>query len=248
MAEERRIAVVTGASSGIGAATARRLHEAGLGIVGGARRINRLREAVEPLGGRALALDVRDPASVEAFCAQVERCDVLVNNAGGALGLEPLADADEEHWRTMWESNVLGLMLMTRAMLAKLEASGNGHIVNVGSIAGIEVYPGGAGYTSVKHAVRAITDTLRIELLGKPIRVSEVGPGAVETEFSVVRFGGDEARAAKVYEGMTPLTADDIAECIAWVVTRPKHVNVDHLVVRPLAQATATQVARNAGL
>lgn len=191
---------------------------------------------------------MREQASVETFASHIGRCDVLVNNAGGALGLEPVAQADEAHWRGMWETNVLGLMLVTRALLPKLEASGNGHIVNMGSIAAFEAYAGGAGYTSVKHGVRAISRTLRLELLGKPVRVTEIDPGMVETEFSVVRFDGDEARAAKVYEGMTPLTGDDIAECIAWAVTRPRHVNIDEMVVRPIAQATATQVARGVGL
>jgi len=243
-----KVAVVTGASSGIGAATVRRLRAEGFEVVAGARRLDRLRALADETGATASALDVTDRASVEAFCAQVPRCHVLVNNAGGAHGLEPLAQADDEHWRTMWESNVFGLMLMTRALLPKLEASGDGHIVNVGSIAGLEVYPGGSGYTSAKHAVRAITETLRLELNGKRIRVTEVDPGMVETEFSVVRFGGDEGRAAQVYEGLTPLTADDIADCIAWAVTRPWHVNIDQIVVRPLAQATATVAARHAGL
>jgi NADP-dependent 3-hydroxy acid dehydrogenase YdfG len=245
---EERVAVVTGASSGIGAATVRRLHHAGFKVVAGARRMDRLREVTEPIGATALALDVRDRASVEAFAAQVPRCDVLVNNAGGALGVALLAQADDEHWRTMWETNVFGLMLVTRVLLPKLEASGNGYIVNIGSIAGIETYPGGSGYTTVKHAVRAISRTLRIELLGKPVHVTEIDPGLVETEFSIVRFGGDTERAAKVYEGMTPLTADDIADCVAWSVTRPRHVNIDEMVVRPIAQATATQVARHVGL
>jgi NADP-dependent 3-hydroxy acid dehydrogenase YdfG len=240
---DQRVAVVTGASSGIGAATARRLHDEGFEVVVGARRIERLREVAGPLGARALALDVRDRASVEAFAAQIDRCDVLVNNAGGALGLEPVADSEDEHWRGMWETNVLGLMFVTRALLPKLEASGDGHIVNIGSIAGFEVYPGGAGYTSVKHGVRAITRTLRLELLGKPVRVTEIDPGLVETEFSIVRLDSEE-RAKKVYEGMTPLTGDDIADCIAWAVTRPKHVNIDEMVVRPVAQATARDVAR----
>jgi hypothetical protein len=243
-----RTAVVTGGSSGIGAAAVRRLRAEGFDVIAGARRLDRLREVTEVCGATALSLDVTDLASVEAFAAQVPQCDVLVNNAGGALGLEPLAQADEEHWRRMWETNVLGLMFVTRALLPKLEASGDGHIVNIGSIAGIEVYPGGAGYTGVKHAVRAISGTLRLELLGKPIRVTEIDPGLVETEFSVVRFDGDRERAAKVYEGMTPLTGDDIADCIAWAVTRPKHVNIDEMVVRPVAQATATQVARGVGL
>jgi NADP-dependent 3-hydroxy acid dehydrogenase YdfG len=243
---ERRVAVVTGASSGIGAATAARLAREGFDVVMGARRVDKMRE-VAPGGATVLPLDVRDRESVEAFAAQVLRCDVLVNNAGGALGLEPLADAVDENWRGMWETNVLGLMFVTRAFLPKLESSGNGHIVNVGSIAGFETYPGGAGYTSVKHAVRAITRTLRLELLGKPIGVTEIDPGLVETEFSIVRLGSEE-RAAKVYEGMTPLTGDDIADCIAWAVTRPKHVNIDEMVVRPVAQATARDVARGAGL
>jgi NADP-dependent 3-hydroxy acid dehydrogenase YdfG len=225
----------------------RRLAAEGFDVVGGARRTDRLREVCEAAGARPIALDVRERASVEAFAAQVERCDVLVNNAGGALGRDPVAQSDDEHWRQMWETNVFGLMLVTRALLPKLEASGAGHIVNVGSIAGFEAYPGGAGYTSAKHGVRAITRTLRIELLGKRVRVTEVDPGLVETEFSVVRLG-NENDAAKVYEGMTPLTGEDIADCIAWCVTRPGHVNVDEMVVRPLAQATARDVARGRGL
>jgi NADP-dependent 3-hydroxy acid dehydrogenase YdfG len=242
------VAVITGASSGIGAATARRLHAEGFDVVVGARRMDRLREVADPIGATAIELDVRDRASVDAFAARIAKCDVLVNNAGGAYGLGPLAQADDDDWRTMWETNVFGLMMVTRALLPKLETSGGGHIVNIGSIAAIETYPGGSGYTSVKHAARAITHTLRIELLGKPVRVTEIDPGLVETEFSVVRFKGDEQRAAKVYEGMTPLTGDDIADCVAWAVTRPRHVNIDEIVVRPLAQATATQVARGVGL
>jgi NADP-dependent 3-hydroxy acid dehydrogenase YdfG len=248
MAEGRRVAVVTGASSGIGAATARRLEAEGFAVVAGARRLDRLEEVTRPIGATALALDVRDAASVRAFAERIPRCDVLVNNAGGALGMEPVAESDDEHWRQMWETNVLGLMLVTRALLPKLEASTNGHIVNIGSIAGFEVYPGGAGYTSAKHGTRAITGTLRIELVGRPVRVTEIDPGMVETEFSVVRFGGDRERADRVYEGMTPLTGDDVADCVAWVVTRPRHVNIDQVVLRPVAQATATLVARNAGL
>ena len=243
----RRTAVVTGASSGIGAAAVRRLAREGFDVIGGARRIDRLREVCEPSGARALPLDVTDRASVEAFAAQIARCDVLVNNAGGAHGLAPLAQADDEHWRTMWETNVLGLMFVTRALLPLLEASGGGHIINIGSIAGFETYPGGAGYTSAKHGVRAISRTLRLELLGKPIRVTEIDPGLVETEFSIVRLGSEE-RAAKVYEGITPLVGEDIADCIAWVATRPPHVNIDEMVVRPVAQATARDVARDAGL
>jgi len=246
MSEGRRTAVVTGASSGIGAATVRRLAREGFDVIGGARRIDRLREVCESAGARALPVDVRDRSSVESFVAEIQRCDVLVNNAGGAHGLEPIAQADDEHWRTMWETNVFGLMLVTRALLPLLESSGDGHIVNIGSIAGFETYPGGAGYTSAKHGVRAVTRTLRLELLGKPIRVTEIDPGLVETEFSIVRLGSEE-RAARVYEGMTPLTGDDIADCIAWAVTRPRHVNIDEMVVRPVAQATARDVARQSG-
>lgn len=243
----RPVAVVTGASSGIGAATARELAAAGFEVILGARRIDRIRALAEELGGRGYELDVTDRASVERFAARVPRANVLVNNAGGAHGLEPLAQSVDEHWRTMWEANVFGLMLVTRAFLPALEASGEGHIVNVGSIAALESYPGGAGYTSAKHGVTAITETLRLELLGRPIRVTQVDPGMVETEFSLVRFAGDEARASRVYEGLHPLVAEDCADIIAWAVTRPAHVNIDHVRVTPLAQATATVVQRRAG-
>jgi NADP-dependent 3-hydroxy acid dehydrogenase YdfG len=242
-----KTAVVTGASSGIGAAAARRLHEAGFSLVLGARRLDRLRAVAEPLGARALALDVTDTASVAAFCLEIVQgsgCHLLVNNAGGALGLGPVAEADEEQWRWMYDANVLGAMRMTRALLPALEASGDGHVVNIGSIAGLEVYDGGAGYTAAKHALRAVTQTLRLELLGRPIRITEIDPGMVETEFSVVRFGGDEARAAQVYEGLTPLTADDVADAIVWAATRPPHVNVDQIVLMPRDQATAMRAHR----
>ena len=238
------IAVVTGASSGIGAATARHLAQAGYDLVLGARRLDKLQAVAEPLGARAIALDVTDAASVAAFCEQIPAVNVLVNNAGGALGLEPVAEAEDEKWRTMFESNVLGTMRMTRTLLPKLEASGRGHIVVIGSIAGFEVYPGGAGYAAAKHAERALAETLRLELLGKPIRVTEIAPGLVETEFSLVRFGGDAERATKPYQGMTPLTADDVADAIVWAVTRPPHVNIDQMTIRPLDQATAILVHR----
>ena len=241
---EKPLAVITGASSGIGAATARHLAAAGYDLILGARRLDKLRAVAEPLGAQALVLDVTDAASVAGFCAEVPRVNVLVNNAGGALGLEPILEADDAHWETMYDSNVLGLMRVTRALLPTLEASGAGHIVNVTSIAAIEVYPGGAGYTAAKHAARAVTETLRLELIGKPVRVTEIAPGMVETEFSVVRFGGDQQRADKTYAGMTPLTADDIADAVAWAVTRPAHVNIDTLVIRPLDQATAALVHR----
>jgi len=145
----------------------------------------------------------------------------------------------------MWDTNVMGLLRVTQALLSKLESEGGGHIVNLGSIAGFETYPGGGGYTATKHAVRALTKTMRIDLLGRPIRITEISPGLVETEFSVVRFDGDEGKADKVYEGITPLTGEDIADCIAWAVTRPPHVDIDEIVVRPIAQANATMVARD---
>ena len=237
-------AVITGASSGIGAATARLLAAHGYRVVLGARRLERLQELAAETGGEAIALDVTDPVSVTEFAAAVPECEVLVNNAGGALGLDPLAEADEEQWRTMYEANVLGTMRMTRALLPRLIASGNGHVVAVTSIAAFETYRGGAGYTAAKHAQRAAVQTLRLELLGEPVSVTEVAPGMVETEFSLVRFEGDEAAAARVYAGMEPLRAEDVAECIRWAVAQPPHVNVDEIVVRPRDQARATEVHR----
>ncbi len=241
-----RTAVVTGASSGIGAATARRLAADGFEVVVGARRRDRLRAVADPIGARALPLDVCDQRSVEEFCARVERCDLLVNNAGGAKGLRPVADADEEEWRWMFDANVLGVMRMTRALLPKLVDGGDGHVVVVGSIAALEAYPGGAGYNAAKFGARAVTAALRRELLGQPVRITEVDPGMVETEFSLVRFGGDQERADAVYAGVQALTAEDIADCIAWAATRPSHVNIDQIVVKPRDQATATDVFRRA--
>ena len=248
MASAPRQAVVTGASSGIGAATAKGLARAGYHVFVGARRQGPLDDLAAEIGGTALPLDVTDPASVEAFCTRVLAATpvlhLLVNNAGGALGLDRIADARDERWQTMFETNVLGTMRMTRALLPALVASGDGHVVNLGSIAGFETYPGGAGYTAAKHAERALTRTLRLELFGQPVRVTDVAPGLVETEFSLVRFAGDAERAAAVYRGMTPLSADDIADCVVWAVTRPSHVNIDEIVVRPRDQASATQVHR----
>jgi NADP-dependent 3-hydroxy acid dehydrogenase YdfG len=243
------IAVITGASSGIGAATAIALGRKGYRIVVGARRVERLgRVAGEE--GLTLRLDVTDKASVEEFVREVARrfgrVDVLVNNAGGAQGLNPIAEAVDEEWEWMWKTNVMGLMWMTRACLPLLRKARHGHIVNVGSIAGFETYKGGAGYTAAKHAVRAITKTLRLELNGEPIRITEIAPGLVETEFSVVRFHGDRKAAKAVYEGLKPLTAEDIADCVVFAVTRPPHVDIDEIVVRPVAQANVTTVARRA--
>jgi NADP-dependent 3-hydroxy acid dehydrogenase YdfG len=241
---EDRTAVVTGASSGIGAATVRSLAAAGFNVVAAARRVERCEEVAREVGGRALRLDVADPDSVAELAEAVPEVSVLVNNAGGALGLEPIAEADEEKWRQMYETNVMGVMRVTKALLPAIECSGDGHIVVIGSVAGVEVYPGGAGYTAVKHAANALTRTLRLELLGKPIRVSEVAPGMVETEFSLVRFEGDRKKADAVYEGTTPLTAEDVADAIAFVVTRPPHVDIDYLSLKPTDQATARDVHR----
>jgi NADP-dependent 3-hydroxy acid dehydrogenase YdfG len=240
-----RTAVITGASSGIGAATAMRLAEDGFDVVLGARRLDRVKKIADQCGGRGLELDVTSPESIDAFVNQFEDVHVLVNNAGLASGLQPISEMDEDRVRVMLETNVIGILRMTRALLPRLVRSGAGHIVNLGSIAGFEVYPGGGGYTASKHAVRALTRTLRLELLGEPVRVTEIAPGLVETEFSLVRFDGDQEQAKKTYKGMNPLVGSDIADCIAWVVTRPDHVNIDELVVRPRAQATATQVARS---
>jgi NADP-dependent 3-hydroxy acid dehydrogenase YdfG len=237
-------AVVTGASSGIGAATVRALAREGFETVAAARRLERCEELAAEVGGRALRLDVSDPESVAALAEAVPGVSLVVHSAGGAVGLDPIADADEEEWLTMYESNVVGVMRVTKALLPALERSDDGRVVVLGSVAGVEVYPGGAGYTAAKHAAHAVTQTLRLELLGKPIRVTEVAPGLVQTEFSLVRFGGDERRAAEVYRGLKPLTAEDVAEVIAFAVTRPPHVDIDYVGVKPTAQATATVVHR----
>ncbi len=240
-----KTAVITGASSGIGAATARALAADDYRVVVGARRLDRLRDLATELEGMAIALDVTDPSSVERFVAEVPACDVLVNNAGGALGLDPVAEADDERWLWMYEANVLGTMRVTRGLLPALRACGDGHVVGVTSIAAFERYRGGGGYSAAKHAQRALLHTLRLELLGEPVRITEVAPGMVETEFSLVRFGGDLEAAERVYRGMEPLRAEDVAECIRWAVAQPSHVNIDEIVVRPRAQATATEVHRD---
>jgi NADP-dependent 3-hydroxy acid dehydrogenase YdfG len=238
---KRRVAVVTGASAGIGEATAKTLAAQGFHVVAVARRADRINTLAAEIGGTAVAADVTDDAAVDALARQLDRVDVLINNAGGAKGLEPVADADMEHWRWMWETNVLGTLRVTRALLPKLIDSGDGLIVTVTSVAAMEVYDGGAGYTAAKHAQGALHRTLRGELLGKPVRLTEIAPGAVETEFSLVRFGGDQQRADAVYEGMTPLVAADIAEVIGFVTSRPSHVNIDQIVIRPRDQATASR-------
>lgn len=242
-----RIAVVTGASSGIGAATARQLADAGFEVVCAARRTDRIEALAAEIGGRAVACDVTDAAQVAALAEAVgPRLDVLVNNAGGAFGLAPVAEADPEDWRRMYDVNVLGVLQVTQALLPALVASGAGVIVNVGSTAGRLVYEGGAGYTAAKHGTKAVTQTLRLELFDQPVRVSEVAPGMVQTEeFSLVRFEGDQAKADAVYAGVPdPLVADDVADAITWIATRPAHVNIDELVIKPRAQAAQHKVHR----
>ena len=243
-----RVAGVTGASAGIGEATAKTLARHGFHVVCAARRAEPITALAREIGGTAIVTDVTDQESVDALVEQVGKLgapvSVLVNNAGGARGLEPVAEADIEHWRWMWETNVLGTLRVTRALLPKLVESGDGLIVTVTSIAAFETYDGGAGYTSAKHAQGALHRTLRGELLGKPVRLTEIAPGMVKTDFSLNRFEGDEERAAKVYEGVTPLVAEDVAEVIGFVATRPSHVNLDFVVIRPRDQANATRFNR----
>ncbi|MFF2557830.1 SDR family NAD(P)-dependent oxidoreductase [Nocardia sp. NPDC058058] len=239
-----RTAVVTGASSGIGEATARELAKQGYHVYVGARRVDRLEKLAAEIGGTALPLDVTDEESVRAFTEAIGEVNVLVNNAGGAKGLASVADADLDDWRWMWETNVLGTLRLTKALLPKLIASGDGLIVTITSVAAMTHYDNGSGYTSAKHAQAVLHRTLRGELLGQPVRLTEIAPGAVETEFSLVRFNGDADRAAKVYEGIDPLVAQDIAEIIGFVASRPAHVNLDTIVVKPRDQAEAGRFAR----
>jgi NADP-dependent 3-hydroxy acid dehydrogenase YdfG len=244
ISSDSRIAVVTGASSGIGEATARTLAAQGYHVVVGARRLDRLQKLADEIGGTALELDVTDEDSVTAFTTVLPRVDVLVNNAGGAKGLAPVAEADLDDWRWMWETNVLGTLRITKALLPKLIDSGDGLIVTVTSVAAFHAYDNGAGYTSAKHAQAVLHRTLRGELLGQPVRLTEIAPGAVETEFSLVRFEGDKERADAVYQGITPLVAQDIAEIIGFVASRPAHVNLDQIIVAPRDQAAPSRFHR----
>ncbi|MDP4501343.1 SDR family NAD(P)-dependent oxidoreductase [Nonomuraea turcica] len=243
----RKTAVVTGASSGIGEATARRLAAEGYEVVAGARRRERLDKLAgeEPLI-RAVTLDVTSQESVDALAASLDRCDVLVNNAGGALGLEPVAGGRLEDWQQMYDVNVLGSLRMTQAFVPKLIESGDGVLVMLTSTAGLVSYEGGGGYCAAKHAQTSMTETLRLELVGQPVRVVEIAPGMVKSEgFAVTRFRGDEEAAARVYQGVPdPLSSDDVADAIAWCVTRPSHVNIDRLIIRPRAQAAQHRVHR----
>jgi NADP-dependent 3-hydroxy acid dehydrogenase YdfG len=243
----RRTAVVTGASSGIGAATARALAAEGYAVLCAARRTDRIESLAQDIGGTAITCDVTSPESVAALAEAVgDSLHVLVNNAGGAFGLGAVADADPDEWRHMFEVNVIGLLNVTRALLPALSASGDGVIVNVGSTAGRIAYEGGAGYTAAKHGTQVVTETLRLELVGEPIRVSEIAPGMVRTEeFALNRFEGDQSRADAVYAGVPdPLLAEDVADAIAWIATRPSHVNIDELVIKPRAQAAQHKVHR----
>ena len=242
-----RTAVVTGASSGIGAATARALAAEGFAVVCAARRADRIEALASEIGGSAVTCDVTSADSVAALAEAVgDTLHVLVNNAGGAFGSDPVATADPEEWRAMYDVNVLGTLRVTQALLPALRASGDGLVVNVGSTAGRVAYEGGGGYTAAKHGTQVLTETLRLELCGEPIRVSEIAPGMVRTdEFALVRFDGDQDRADAVYAGVPdPLVAEDVADAIAWVATRPSHVNVDELVIRPRAQAAQHKVHR----
>lgn len=246
-----RTAVVTGASSGIGAATARQLAAAGYHVVLTARRKDRIEALAAELTeagheATAHALDVTDRPAVDAFAASLERVDVLVNNAGGALGAEPVATGDPADWRTMYEVNVIGTLNVTQALLPALTESGDGTVVVLSSTAGHATYEGGAGYVAAKNGARVLAETLRLEIVGQPVRVIEIAPGMVKTEeFATTRFRGDKEKAEKVYAGVAhPLSADDVADTVTWAVTRPSHVNIDLLVVRPRAQASNTKVHR----
>src|SRR5256714_12332820 len=249
------LAVVTGASSGIGAASPRRRATEGFHVVAVARRADRLDRLVKEItggGGRATAVtgDVTRAADVAALAATVDELGgaltLLVNNAGGARGTEPVEAARIDDWQWMFEVNVLGTVRVTQALLPALERSGAGTVVVLSSTAGLVVYEGGGGYTAAKHAQTAVAETLRLELNGRPVRVVEIDPGMVRTdEFALRRYGGDRAKADAVYRGVAePLVADDIADCVAWCATRPQHVNIDRLVVRPLAQAAQHKVHR----
>jgi NADP-dependent 3-hydroxy acid dehydrogenase YdfG len=243
----RRTAVVTGASSGIGAATARALAAEGYAVTCAARRTDRITALAHEIDGAAVTCDVTSAESVAGLAEAVgDTLNVLVNNAGGAFGLDPVAEADPEDWRLMYDVNVLGLLRVTQALLPALRASGDGLIVNLGSTAGRIAYEGGAGYTAAKHGTQVVSETLRLELVGEPIRISEVAPGMVRTdEFAMVRFDGDQAKADAVYAGVPdPLVAEDIADAIAWIATRPPHVNIDELVMKPRAQAAQHKVHR----
>lgn len=241
--------LVTGASSGIGAATVRAMRAAGWDVLATARRADRLAELAEQTGALVHPADVTsdaDVAALVAFAEQTGGLDGVVNNAGGAYGLDPVESGSIDDWRLMYELNVLGTLRVTQGVLPLLRARGGGDVLVVTSTAAIGAYPGGAGYTGAKHAERLLAETLRWELAGEPVRVLQIQPGAVATEeFSLVRFGGDAERAAKVYDGYQPLSAQDVAEAMVWMLSRPAHVNIDSMTIRPIAQATNTLTVRS---
>jgi NADP-dependent 3-hydroxy acid dehydrogenase YdfG len=222
---EKPVAVVTGGSSGIGYATANLLGESGFQVIIGARDSERLNKAAAEIGASAVTLDVTDTQSIARFVEQLPRLDLLVNNAGGAFAVGPIADADIERWRLTFETNVLGLVAMSRACLPLLEASGQGHVVNISSVSGFEIFPNGGAYTGAKHAVHAVSRVLRVECRNIPVRVTEILAGTAATP-------GTLARAP----GLEPLDAADVADAVVWAVTRPPHVDVDEIVIRPVTQ------------
>jgi len=246
MTSERPLAVVTGASSGIGAASARYLARAGFEVICAARRLDRIETLAKEIDGRAVQCDVTSAEDVATLTAAVgNELQVLVNNAGGAFGFEPVAEADLDAWRRMYEVNVIGVAAVTKSLLPALIA-GRGTIIVMGSTAGQVAYEGGGGYVAAKHGAKAVVDTLRLELWDQPVRVTEIAPGMVQSEgFALTRFGGDQAKADAVYAGVRePLTADDIADIVTYVATRPAHVNLDRITVRPRAQAAQHKVFR----
>ncbi|WIY82285.1 SDR family oxidoreductase [Propionimicrobium sp. PCR01-08-3] len=245
--DDRKIAVVTGASSGIGAASARALAGEGFTVFCAARRIDRLTELADEIGGVAIACDVTDQAQVDALAEAVgPRCDVLLNNAGGAFGQDPIETADVADWEQMYQINVAGSLRVTQALLGAIEQA-HGAVIFITSTAAETAYEGGAGYCGAKSAERSMAGSLRLELAGRPVRVCEISPGMVRTdEFSLVRFEGDQAKADAVYAGVDqPLVAEDIAECVRWIATLSEYVNIDRLVIRPRAQASNWKVARS---
>ena len=246
MSRMSRIALVTGSSSGIGAATARALAEDGYEVICAARRADRIESLAAEIGGRAVVCDVTDAESVRRLAEQVPRLDVLVNNAGGAIGADPVETADPDDWARMYDVNVLGVLRVTQALLPALRASGAGLVVMMGSTAGRTAYEGGGGYTAAKHGLKVLRETLRLEHVAEPLRFTEIAPGMVKTEeFSLNRFGGDREKYDAVYRGVSePLVAEDIAETVRWVASLPSHVDIDEIVVRPRAQATQHKVHR----
>ena len=233
---DKKIAIVTGASSGIGKATAGALAQEGWHVIAAARRTDKIQAVADEIGGTAIELDVTDQASVDKLAAQVERVDLLVNNAGGAMGMDSIRDSDLDDWQWMYDVNVLGTLRMVKALLDKLIAS-EGHVINIGSMASFTAYAGGAGYNAAKFGEGALTRVLRLEHVGDPVRVTQIDPGRVETDFSLVRFKGDQDKAAAVYADKLNLSAADVAESIRWVASQPKHVNIDHIHIMPRDQA-----------